>query len=162
MKLKLDRDSAARILTLDWSEIIAGVREQWLDPGVAVDFAIKQIEAGNSEPILLDLAACSYSDTIGIHDSLERIEAQIPGSVIDNKKWALIMLTLGFEQQRKLLDPLQFVEEVYAEYDYPSEISHLVRYMPNEGPPRDLMREWKQFIDAQVYDVLVSRNRVRC
>lgn len=157
MKLKLGRSCAARVRIFTWDEIIAGVKEGWLDPGVAVDYAIRQMRNGNSEDTVHGLAGCSYSDPMSIQDYLEQMEADKPVLTIANKKWAMIMLALGFEQRVKLLSPLQFVEEIYAEYDYVPEISHLVRYMPADGSPRNLMVDWEQFINEHVYDVLIDR-----
>ena len=158
MQLKIDRNDASRISSLSWDEIVTGVRNKWLDPGVAVDFAIKQLECGASESCVLDLAACDYDDTIGIQNNLDQIEKRMSHATFDNSKWALIILTIGYEHQSQLADPLQFVEEIYADFEYPQVISHLVRYMPSEGPPRNLMEDWKHLIDSVIYDVLISRN----
>lgn len=49
-------------------------------------------------------------------------------------RWLFVALTWLYEHRNDLLDPLQEVEILYADLDYPPEIAHFVRYMPMVGP----------------------------
>jgi hypothetical protein len=59
------------------------------------------------------------------------------------------------EHKQAYEDPLQRVEEVYADFGYPETIRHLVRYMPageastvlETGEAR-LYREWEAYVRA--------------
>ena len=46
------------------------------------------------------------------------------------ESWLYAILTWVYEHRDKLPDPLGIVEELYADFDYPPEISSFVRYMP--------------------------------
>jgi hypothetical protein len=50
------------------------------------------------------------------------------------KPWIFLLLSFLFEHQENYDDPLEIVEELYADFNYPEEISSLVRYMP---PPKE-------------------------
>ena len=65
------------------------------------------------------------------------------------------MLAWFCEHRGEVPDPLQRVEEVYADFGYPEQIAKFVRYVPMEGPDlgrreaneRRLFERWKQYIE---------------
>jgi len=156
MRIQIDRKFSLRIKNVGWNEIKIAITEGWCNTGFAVDYAIALIENGNSELGVLELASFDYNSKFDILECLSRYEFDENES-FNKSKWAKIMLTLGFERINLLEDPLLFIEEIYAEFDYPEDISHLVRYMPYERGYRDLMQEWKDFIETKVYDNIVLR-----
>ena len=68
------------------------------------------------------------------------------------KPWIFLLLSFLFEHQENYEDPLEIVEELYADFDYPEEISPLVRYMPPpegvEGSEDRLFENWKIALSA--------------
>jgi hypothetical protein len=65
------------------------------------------------------------------------------------------VLAWFYEHRAEVPDPLQRVEEVYADFGYPEQLAKFVRYMPMEGPDlgsreaneRRLFERWKRYVD---------------
>jgi len=65
-----------------------------------------------------------------------------------------LVLAWLYEHRLKLADPLGDVESVYADFDYPEEMSRFVRYMPSDDPDlRDhrlnqarIFGKWEQYL----------------
>ena len=74
---------------------------------------------------------------------------------IMERAWLVFSVSLAYILRKDLLDPLQTVEEVYADFDYPEQIASFVRYMPMQGPDlgsrlaneRRLFERWKAFVE---------------
>jgi hypothetical protein len=66
------------------------------------------------------------------------------------KPWIFLLLSFLFEHQDEYEDPLEVVGELYADFDYPVEISSIIRYMPSpeglEGSEGQLFENWKEVI----------------
>jgi hypothetical protein len=71
-------------------------------------------------------------------------------------KWLYLVLAWLYEHRAEVPDPLQRVEEVYADFGYPEQLANFVRYLPMEGPglgsreanERRLFERWKRYIDG--------------
>lgn len=70
-------------------------------------------------------------------------------------KWLYLVLDWLYQHRADLADPLQTVEEVYADFGYPECLSSFVRYMPMQGPDLGsraanearLFERWKSYLD---------------
>ena len=155
MKIQLSRDFAKRILDMDWKNIRAGISNGWLETAVAVDFGIKALESDKYSEEEVELAGLDYSDIYEIENKLESLAPDISG--FDKDKWLKLHLAWVFENRSKLEDPLQTIEELYADFDYPECIAHLVRYMPSDGPPRNLIEDLKDYLNRNVYNALLKQ-----
>ena len=77
-------------------------------------------------------------------------------------KWLHLALACLYEHRLDDPDPLQRVEEIYADFGYPEGVAQFVRYMPMDGPDlgsreaneRRLFERWKRYIDdaATLYE----------
>lgn len=152
MQIFLDKNFAERIRRLEWEDIQYGISRNWMAVQVGIDFALMRISQGSDNQQEIELAGMSSSNEMEIRSQVSKLAA---GRKIEIMKWTNIALTWGFENRQKLADPLLFLEEVYAEFDYPPTISHLVRYMPSEGPAKDMMLEWQKYLDREVYSQLI-------
>jgi hypothetical protein len=77
------------------------------------------------------------------------------------KKWLYVVLSFVFDNQSKFEDPLMKVEEIYADFGHPKEISSFVRYMPETDPTYDASEHsqeenlqrlfvcWKRYLDSE-------------
>ena len=68
-------------------------------------------------------------------------------------KWLFLELHAAYLIREQLSDPLGFVEQIYAEFDYPPSMARFVRFMPLEvgdEPGEDpLMRRWAEFLNRE-------------
>ena len=75
-------------------------------------------------------------------------------------KWLYLVLAWIFEHRASYPEPLQAVEEVYADFGYPEVIASFVRYMPTSDPDlgskeaneRRLLENWKRYLDERARD----------
>lgn len=54
-----------------------------------------------------------------------------PGENTSQEKFLYLLLNWIFKHKEQCSDPLQMVEIIYDDFDYPEEISNFVRYMPS-------------------------------
>lgn len=67
-----------------------------------------------------------------------------------------------FENKEHYADPFEVVETIYADFDYPEEISQFVRYMPSNQPLLDLVdfnkerlyKNWSDYLEKQKRSIL--------
>lgn len=50
------------------------------------------------------------------------------------RAWLVFSVSLAYILRKDLLDPLQVIEEIYADFNYPEELVGFIRYMPMQGP----------------------------
>jgi hypothetical protein len=119
---------------LNWSELKFGLDHQLLKPRAAIDRATEQVcETSQPSQDLLDLIPLSEADRVReLVNRLASRETPVSNEHV-RKKWLFIVLAGLFDCRESTVDPLGFVEEVYADFDYPSEIESFVRYTPMEG-----------------------------
>jgi hypothetical protein len=141
---------------MSWHDVRFGLVNQLLDPQAAIEMAVDQV-AEYEEPSgsLLELAGASKNEPI-----MELVEqlagGESPRSEDETRnKWLYLVLAWLYDHRTEDPDPLQRVEEVYADFGYPEHIASFVRYMPMQGPDlgsreaneRRLFERWKRYID---------------
>ncbi len=151
----IDRNFAKRIIELSWPEVKLASSKNWIEAGVAVDRAMQALETENYSQQEAELAALGYKDVLDINDMLL---ALAPDSYeINHDKWAKIFLTYLYEHKSELEDPIQAIDELWADFDYLESIACIAnQYSPYESPQRDLFKEWKKFLDDEVYSIYVE------
>jgi len=147
---------------MSWRDIRFGLKNELLDPHAAVEMAVEQLgEREDPTGALIKLAWPDNYDPVELLVE-ELAEAEPPASEEEiRKKWLYLVLAWIYEHRDEDPDPLQRVEEVYADFDYPEEIASFVGYMPMTGPPlgskeaaiRRMFQRWKLYIDdaARLY-----------
>ena len=143
-------------MLLSWVDIYFGLVNELLDPQAPVAFAVDQIGKFEESPAaLLDLARLGEGEpNMALVERLAKSEPRRPEDEI-RRKWLYLVLAWIYEHRHEYSDPLQRVEEVYADFGYPEQIASFVRYMPMVGPDlcnqeaneRRLFERWKQYID---------------
>lgn len=142
---------------MSWRELQFGLINELIDAQAVIDFAVDAV-ACSKQPseLVVELAGSSRTDPVD--DLLERLASGEPerpeGESHD--KWLYLTLAWLYECRGASQDPLQTVEEVYADFGYPEEIVGFVRYMPMDAPDlgsreaneQRLMERWKQYLDS--------------
>jgi hypothetical protein len=142
-------------VTIGWTEIKFGLDHQLLKPEGAIDKAMEQLcTSSETSKDLVELATMANSESVAdLVSSLAGHELPAPDQFVKDK-WLYIVLAWVYENQKLLIDPLQIVEEVYADFDYPQQIVSFVRYMPTEDlnvgnleqNEARLFRSWRNYL----------------
>lgn len=141
---------------MSWREVRFGRVNELLDHLVPVALAAEQLaELEHPSTAIIDLAGADKNEpTLGLVEQLADGEPQRSEDEIRNK-WLYLVLAWIYEHRDGYPDPLQWVEEVYANFGYPEQIAKFVRYMPMDGPDlgsreaneRRLFERWKRYLD---------------
>lgn len=134
------------------AELAYGYRDGWLRPADVVEIAVAKLNLG------AQLAAAEEELALLLADELEVVEELIVDLEVSDQPteerarlWLFLALAWLWEHRAKFDDPLEVIELLYAEFDYPEEISGLVRYIPAPpgGPtgPGTIEERWRAFLD---------------
>lgn len=137
MKLELDYDFLRDAgVPLDAEDLRLGVSLGIISPPVAIAVASGAVADGSGDPLMLELAEVDRGDIAGVRASLRAVDPEDAELFppLSLRKWAYLQLKAVFELRDRLQDPLGVVEQIYADFDYPSAMAGFVRYMP---PPFD-------------------------
>jgi len=136
ISVKIPFEFLADFCHLTWRDIEFGLSHNYISPEVAIDFACSRICDNQApDPDELIIAGCSKDDPM-----LERVrilaerEAPTTSAADVRAKWLCILLAWLYENRATFEDPLGMIEAIYTDFDYPEEIAHLIRYMPNAEP----------------------------
>lgn len=132
---------------LSWSDIKFGLDRQLIKPPVAVERALER--AGKSDASRVEIELAGRSETDSVADLVDELASKETKDLREIRaKWLYLVLDWLFYRRQSLRDPLEIVEAVYADFDYPREIAPFVRYMPMVGP--DLGNREQN--EARLYD----------
>jgi len=137
---------------LTWPEVEFGVRNGWLDPEDAVKIAMAEVDREPSPSAdVLELASVLPRERGRVPELIERLGRS--GGLVSRDKWLYLLLDWVYCNRSALTDAFQVVEEIYATFDYPDEISSFVRYMPAKDPAhageKPMLNAWRQYLDRQ-------------
>jgi len=140
-----------------------GVQRDWLDEAGAVAIALNELTLGTDDPKLVEIG-CLLSDELGrVREILFDEESALlfaDETDVPSRTWRFVLLKAAFEQRAILADPLGLVEEIYADFGYPTEMESFVRYMPlrlGDTPGESaLTKRWKRFLALE--EVELARN----
>jgi hypothetical protein len=118
---------------LTWREVLFGMDNDWLAPGAPVEIAVKQVISETSPSAeIIELAGARHDDPTRNHvTQLAAMEPAQDASRIRGK-WLFLVLAWLFENRERYQDPLQLVEQVYADFGHPPEMRGFVGYEPEE------------------------------
>jgi hypothetical protein len=154
----LPYEYAAGLLDLNWQDVLFGIENRFFSDDAAIEHA--RAELSREEPPLqgiIDLAWLEKGESI--HPHLEETAKAQSNRNVDRSKEKFLYLVLEwvYGQKGSCEDPLEIVECIYADFDYPSEIAKFVRYMPSEElllgsvelNVQRLYRNWETYLEKQ-------------
>lgn len=158
VKLSISRAFIRERTRLTWREVLFGIESELLASGAAVELAGDELGAHDNPPeVLVELAGLGKGEpTQGLVEQLANASPkQDPGEI--RGRWLYLVLGWTFEHKESYPDPLQTVEEVYADFGYPECMSAFVRYMPTHEPDlgsrelneRRLYENWQRYLDDE-------------
>ena len=145
---------------MTWSDALLGYERQLIGWTFIVEMASERLCAGSNNAVEIELAGLTKSEAHQTGDLLRALAASDTTTHTESskQKWLFILLAWVFNNKAQFADPLDEVESIYADFDYPVEVEPFVRYMP----PKDgydatqhsaeqnrerLFALWKEFLD---------------
>lgn len=122
-----------------------------LDEKGVSDYACEALTTESSQEAI-ELASLLPEEKYLVSNLLDSLVNKEPSPKTEEraKPWIFLLLSFLFEHQDEYGDPLEIVAELYADFDYPVEISSIIRYMPPpeglEGSEGQLFENWKEVI----------------
>ena len=157
---------------LNWYDILFAIDNGFLPHQSAIEHAVSQL--GKNEEYsetVLELACLMPSEAVHPHSIqpyLGELAKDIPEQEKSATKQKMLYLVLKwvFEHKCDYDDPLEVVEVIYADFDYPKDISIFIRYMPLSQPDlgsvdlntERLFHNWNTFLESQKVFFSNSKN----
>jgi len=158
LSILLPHDYVVSTVNLTWSDLLFAVEHGLMAKKAVVEHAQYVIEK-EQEPSqnVLDLAWVDTEEHIYLYlNELANQSSEQEGGT-PQEKFLYLLLNWVFEHKDQFSDPLGVVETIYADFDYPEEISKFVRYMPAsqlisssiEKNVERLYNNWKKFLKEE-------------
>ena len=156
VNVEIPFEFAEQRVVLSWCDVLFGIENGLFALESAIELACLRLAADASPaPELLALGISDVAEG-GVKDLVRHLaeSERAEGSVRTHDKWLYLVLAWIFERRTAYPDPLQMVEEVCADFDYPASVASFVRYMPDPEPSLGsvaanearLYERWHQFL----------------
>jgi hypothetical protein len=150
------------------NELVYGYQAGWLDDEGAVRVAEAALPMGMGLPHAIEELALLLRDdqyrVAGlVSAAAEELAASDESSTGDvpSRLWLYLALDWLHENRADFVEPLEVIEMLYADFDYPAEIEGLVRFMP--PPPGEpagrsgIEQRWRSYL-SRMAEVHSTRN----
>lgn len=156
--LSIPIDFIASMASLSWRDVAWAYRSGFLTWRDVQKYADEQVKSGVVNPLVAELPSIGKENLWRLSELLDTLAARDVGAIEATKeKWLFICLEWVYQNRNKYKNPLTLVEEIYADFDYPSEIESFVSYMPpldgydpsqfsHEENVRRLMQKWGEYL----------------
>jgi hypothetical protein len=142
----------AEELAMTAEDLGYGFERGFLKPVDVIALAAHQVGCGTDDDVLVALGSLLRDEDVRVPEVLELLDD--PERVHDPResarKWLYLQLKAAYGERERLKDPLGVVEEIYADFDYPSAVAPFVRYMPlrpgDEAGVGPLMARWADYL----------------
>lgn len=129
-----------------WKELYYAIKNDIINCDDVIYYAKYSINE-RSDDLVYQL--CLLEESEKIDDILKKLsEFELEETEYIKNKWIFAIL-LDF-YKNKYSDPLNMVEKVYVDFDYPDSICNLIRYMPVEDDSKygdtEIYKKWRKYI----------------
>lgn len=160
LNITLHYDYVSELIRLTWQDIMYGIENRFLTEDAVIKYAVDELCIDeNPSEIILELSCLQIGDSIYPYmDELKRLQQEQKNSDGSPKeKFLYVLLNWVYEHKNNYEDPLDAVEYIYGDFDYPEIISKFVKYMPLEEPNlgsvelnrERLFKYWKNYLDRE-------------
>ncbi|WP_460146511.1 DUF2247 family protein [Pseudomonas sp. S2_A02] len=137
---------------LNWKELLYGFEHGFIDEKGVSKFAC-EVLTKKPQQEAIELASLLPQENYLASNLLQSLaDKDLSPETDTTKPWIFLLLSFLLEHQENYEDPLEIVEDLYADFDYPEEIAPLVRYMSPpegvEGSEERLFENWKIALSA--------------
>lgn len=159
-------------VALDWPDVRWGYERRLLAWSDVVAFAKAELTAGTAE----ERGFCqqiALIDKTSAHNLEFELQNVTYINNIPEKKWLYLCIAWAYHNKDLLKDPLQDIEKIYADFDYPHEMDSFVRFMPptdgydpSAHTPAEnyerLMNNWRIYVDKGFKGGIDKPSKVQC
>ena len=146
---------AASYVPLNWADVLWAYEKGLIDWNFPVKKAEEEI-LDDDRGAVNTLAWTDKEQASVVGDYLRQLAEHDDGA-LSCRKWLAIVLLYIYRNLDDPRDGLGYIEQVYADFDYPHTIEHFVRYMPNERihhMPEEkradaLVSNWREFLASE-------------
>ena len=152
-------NSAVRLTA---AELVYGYRRGWLSEHGVVAIALTSYGEGveQSQPEK-DLALLLSDDLDRVPQLVDELEESVNTDADSSSVWLFLALAWVYEHRADYPEPLEVVEMLYADFEYPDEIQGIVRFMP---PPAGaatgnaaIEDRWKDYLTRKTAEYAARR-----
>lgn len=158
LNLLLPYSYVSELVHLTWRDILFAVEQRFMVPDAAITHAVVELDKNDNPPQnVIELACLRKGESIHPYiDELVIAESNQSNNSVQDK-FLYLILKWVYEHKEMYSDPLEAVEYIYADFNYPEIVSDFVRYMPTKQPPLSsvelnrerLCRNWKDYLEKQ-------------
>ncbi|MFV5370803.1 DUF2247 family protein [Acinetobacter pittii] len=119
-------------VTLSWCDIKWGYENNLLTSEIPIKKAENSLLTGNYTKAELGLSFLIPSESNDITPFINELCPNFKEDeyAITNQKWLYVILSWLWINRASFEDPLDEVERIYTDFDYPAEINNFIKYMP--------------------------------
>lgn len=140
------------LIGLSWDDIKFGYDNKYLGWHDVVNFAKANLKNFPENNLINELAFLTKANAFEVGLILEKLSPNFSHDNYDKERWLYIILKKLYESKDSFNDPLEEVEKIYADFDYPEEIESFVRYMPAHNNEEGRLLQRKEDCIQRIYN----------
>lgn len=150
-----------KLVCLNWYDILFAVKNGFLPLQAVVEYSVEKIKDDETcTKEILDLACITKEELIDCRDLIyqnlrklaEQVSEKAKSTVSD--KILYVLLSWVFDHRNLYEDPLEIVEFIYDDFNFPKSISSFIKYMPigeskigsSDLSIERLFRNWEDYL----------------
>ena len=150
---------AVKLVNLNWNDILFAINNEYFNYKSAIEYAIDLLDEKELDERIIELA-CLKPSEINKEEIIEKYVNELSNNSskdernIAQEKIMYILLSLLHDNIKDFEDPLQIIEIIYDDFNFPKSIENFVRYMQIEKENTVLVIEqyyenWEQYLAIQ-------------
>ena len=161
-------DYVSKLVSISWDDLLFAINHGFMKQETLIEHAIN-VASNEEEPsqMVIDLACLTAGESAQPFINLLSDGTNNEDDSKSREKFLYLLLNWIYEHQDLYSDPLEAVEYVYADFDYPEEITKFVRYMPASEPVNQslqlnrerLFNKWEQYLKDRKEEYSSARGK---
>lgn len=154
-------------IEIDWYSLYYGVKNDILNVNTIVDYATRKVEQGKNSVEELDILIETYNKAELIEQVEKIIDFKAMDAMIKGKEKVRIAILANLRKKKLDLEIFfQEIENVYADFGYPSDMESFISYMPASSELRlncskienqmDMLEKFDCFIQNKIKELMVN------
>ncbi|MCQ9209567.1 DUF2247 family protein [Granulicatella seriolae] len=142
-----------------WQEILYGMENKILTRSDVINYATRILDEDilGFDWVLKIVIAKDYEDILPyIHELIDLEDDEDTSIILD--RWRYAILKELYSKKSNYEDFNGKVEEIYADFDYPEDMSGLIGYMPLVGG-KTMEESWQGYLTSSEKKLKINRKR---